>query len=398
MPLARVAFLNKPPSLIDSAYEKALALLRRNLTSAGLRAATPSALATARNYTQLFTRDVAVCALGMLRSGDTELIQGARAGLLTLASYQADHGQLPNFVDPARAVADFWYLGCIDATLWWLLAVDYFARHAPDYQLAEQLADPLQRALHWLRCQEHPAIALVQQNEASDWADIMPRSGFVLYSNALWYQVKRRYALPDADRTAQHFNVLFAGATATESMPVRVRTMADHVHQQISAAGLYPSFVNLFSCGPEGDVLGNLLTLLWGPVEAVARARLLDTLVTADIDVPHPVRSVVVPIAPGDALWREYMKRHGQNFPHQYHNGGCWPFIGGFWVIALAQAGRGVAAMAALEKIAQANALNDWQFNEWLHGVSGAPAGMPGQSWNAAMLVLAYHALHERVL
>ena len=41
---------------------------------------------------------------------------------------------------------------------------------------------------------------LLQQNEASDWADIMPRSGFVLYTNALWHRVKRLFDLPNAAR------------------------------------------------------------------------------------------------------------------------------------------------------------------------------------------------------
>ena len=52
---------------------------------------------------------------------------------------------------------------------------------------------------HWLLAQEHQHFRLLQQNEASDWADIMPRSGFVLYTNALWYAVKRRFDLPHAD-------------------------------------------------------------------------------------------------------------------------------------------------------------------------------------------------------
>ncbi len=37
----------------------------------------------------------------------------------------------------------------------------------------------------------------------------MPRSGFVLYTNALWYDVKRRFDLPHADWTHHHFNHLF---------------------------------------------------------------------------------------------------------------------------------------------------------------------------------------------
>ena len=55
-------------------------------------------------------------------------------------------------------------------------------------------------------------------------------------------------------------------------------------------------------------------------------------------------------------------------------------------------------AEQALEALAAANRLNDWQFNEWLHGKTGEPSGMAGQSWNAATYILAYHALQHGVL
>jgi hypothetical protein len=41
--------------------------------------------------------------------------------------------------------------------------------------------------------------------------------------------------------------------------------------------------------------------------------------------------------------------------------------------------------------------VNSWEFNEWFHGVSGTPCGMPGQSWNAAMFFLACRALERPV-
>jgi hypothetical protein len=37
----------------------------------------------------------------------------------------------------------------------------------------------------------------------------MPRSGFVLYTNALWYRVKAQFELPHRDETHHHFNHLF---------------------------------------------------------------------------------------------------------------------------------------------------------------------------------------------
>jgi glycogen debranching enzyme len=87
------------------------------------------------------------------------------------------------------------------------------------------------------------------------------------------------------------------------------------------------------------------------------------------------------------------MSRHQQNFAWQYHNGGVWPMVGGFWVLALTRAGYRDLAWMELAKLARAAALNDWEFNEWLHGETHVPSGMPRQSWNAATFLWAEHML-----
>jgi glycogen debranching enzyme len=92
-------------------------------------------------------------------------------------------------------------------------------------------------------------------------------------------------------------------------------------------------------------------------------------------------------------LWRPYMGRHRQNLMHQYHNGGLWPFVGGFWVMALSRLGLRDEADVALHRLAQANAQDGWRFTEWFHGRTLAPMGMDGQSWNAATWLLARREL-----
>jgi hypothetical protein len=66
--------------------------------------------------------------------------------------------------------------------------------------------------------------------------------------------------------------------------------------------------------------------------------------------------------------------------------------VGGFWVMALVDAGHQRRARAGLVRLARACELNGWEFNEWLHGRTGEPRGMPGQSWNAAAFLLADQA------
>jgi glycogen debranching enzyme len=378
-------------ALLDTCSQASLALLERNLTPHGILAALRTEAAEARRYTRIFGRDAAICVIAMCGSGVPALEQGAVASLDALAAQQAANGQIPKYVDPEGRDADFWYLGCIDATLWWLIAVDHVRRHGqvgPSHWARE-----VSRAVDWLLAQEHQHFRLLQQNEASDWADIMPRSGYVLYSNALWYEVKRRYALDHAEETQHHFNHLFNPFQRDLPEYHRARLLQHYARRGRRDPGLYLSFVNLAVVGDEGDVFGNVLAIQSGLADPAMAHRIVDTITQAHAGEPYPVRVVLHPLSRQHPLWRAYMGRHQQNIVHQYHNGGIWPFVGGFWVMALARLGLHEQAWSELVRLAQVNALDDWRFTEWFHGRTLAPMGMAGQSWNAATFLLARRAL-----
>jgi hypothetical protein len=384
----------EPDDLIERCRRESLALLERNLVPQGILAASRTAAAEARRYTRIFGRDAAVCVFAMCGSGVPALERGAVASLDALAAQQAANGQIAKYVDPEGRDADFWYLGCIDATLWWLLAADHVRRCAPGMQ--DRWSREIERAVHWLQAQEHQRLWLLQQNEASDWADIMPRSGYVLYSNALWYAVKTRFDLPQAEATRHHFNHLFHPFERDLSAYRRARLLQHYARRGQRDPGLYLSFVNFASFGAEGDVFGNLLAILCGLADDTAAQRIARTIDGAASAEPYPIRVVLHPLSREDELWRPYMARHEQNHPHQYHNGGIWPFVGGFWVLVLARCGMRDAARDALRRLAAVNALDGWRFTEWLHGRTLAPMGMAGQSWNAATFLLALRAVEGR--
>jgi len=378
-------------ALVEACTQASLALLQNNLSPHGILAASRTEAAVARRYTRIFGRDAAICVMAMCGSGVDALEQGAVASLDALAAQQAGNGQIPKYVDPEGRDADFWYLGCIDATLWWLIAVDHVRRHGrvgPAHWQAE-----VQRAIHWLLAQEHQRFRLLQQNEASDWADIMPRSGYVLYTNALWYDVKQRYALADAEQTQHHFNHLFNPFQQDLPEYHRARLLRHYARRGRRDPGLYLSFVNLAMVGHEGDVFGNVMALLTGVADDAMGQRIVGTIDAARASDPYPIRVVLHPLSRQHELWRPYMARHQQNSVHQYHNGGIWPFVGGFWVMALARLGLRSQAWSALAQLARVNALDDWRFTEWFHGKTLEPMGMAGQSWNAATFLLARRSL-----
>jgi glycogen debranching enzyme len=380
--------------LLADCHARAIDLLARNQTPAGVLAAAPTARAEQRGYTAIFGRDAAICSLGMAVSANRRLERAAARGLETLAAYQAPNGQIPKFVAPDRREADFWYLGCIDSTLWWLIALALLDQHFATKgarRLLYRYRGKVALALQWLGAQEHQRFFLLQQNEASDWADIMPRSGFVLYTNALWYRVKRLFGLPSAAATRKSFNGLFHPFSAGLAEYRRARLLNDYVLKRARNRDLLLSFVNFSFFGEEGDVFGNVLAVLSGALGSGASRRTIDALLANQVHEPYPVRAVVQPIRKQSALWRPYMARHRQNSAWQYHNGGVWPMVGAFWVAALAHCGRKRLARTELVKLARACALDDWAFAEWLHGRTSAPRGMQGQSWNAAGFLLAEH-------
>ena len=382
--------------LVEECAQRSVELLLRNLTPAGMLAATPGAAAAERGYLAIFARDAAICALGMAVSGDPTLQREAPSAIETLAQHQARNGQIPKFVDVNREEADFWYVGCIDATLWWLIAIAWLDRLGASDALRRQHASRIEAAIAWLECQEHQRLHLLQQNEASDWADIMPRSGFVLYTNALWYLVKQQYRLERATETWHNFNQLFHPFSASIAEYRRARLLTHYSRQRAKHRDLYLSFVNFSFFGDEGDTLGNVLAVLCGLADDASAHRTLRALMLDGVDNPYPLRAVCDPIEADDPLWRPYMTRHRQNYAWQYHNGGIWPFVGGLWVAALADAGLDDEARSALERVAAANALGDWAFSEWLHGRTHRLSGMRGQSWNAATFLLARHVLATR--
>ncbi len=379
--------------LIDRCADESLRLLVANLTPQGILAASRSEAAEARAYTRIFGRDAGVCVLAMAGSAMAALEEGAMASVEALAALQAPNGQIPKYVDPEGRDADFWYLGCIDATLWWLIAVAHLRRASPMGGVQTRWQPQVERAIQWLLAQEHQRFYLLQQNEASDWADIMPRSGFVLYTNALWYRVKCLFHLPQQEQTRHHFNHLFHPFGPDLPEYRRARLLRHYARRGQRNSGLYLSFVNLAFVGDEGDVFGNVLAILCGLAGDSRAHEIVQTLLTAAVAEPYPVRVITQPIPRGHPRWRAYMARHQQNHPHQYHNGGIWPFVGGFWALALAMLGQRELARTELHKLARANSLGNWRFTEWFHGATLEPMGMAGQSWNAATFLTARQAI-----
>jgi hypothetical protein len=275
----------------------------------------------------------------------------------------------------------------------------------------------------WVRYQDTDDDGLIESQEAADWADLLAYRGKVLYANVLYAMALRAYValaervdLPDpalhtrlagvatARLNALHWVESDHGLWGSVTSPALTgghhesRRLVQATVTQLWGRPFYLPWVAFRDFGDWCDVLGNSLAILAGIADAHRADRILTYFDDVGVAQPYPAKAIHPAITPGHKDWRDYYRNGDRSLPDQYHNGGIWPFIGGFLVAALVAAGRPAEAAGHLERLA--GALREshgeaWEFNEWHHGRTGRPMGAPQQAWSAALYLFAYRAVAD---
>jgi glycogen debranching enzyme len=394
-------------SLTDLALEKAHAILKTECSPIGL-------MASPDGYPHVWARDSVITSLGALLSPGHE--DCLRISLQTLASQQSDLGAIPNNVSVATGRLDHTNAGSVDSNLWFILGHAFQQRHHPDRDALSAAWPALDRALLWLRYQDSNGCGLLEVHEAADWADLLANRFNVLYDNVLWYAAlssmgemasmlgrdPEPYRCLADDVRHKIRIVLWVGEEKNSELGPDCpgHTEWKHTLSQVDPVlvkrPFFLPFIAFRDYGDYCDVFGNLLAILFGVSNPAQELRILDYLDQVGIADPYPVRVLHPVIHPGNKDWREYYRNNNLNLPEQYHNGGIWPFVGGFYVAALVKTGRMAEAECQLERLAEVNRLGmhgEWEFNEWCHGRTGKPMGYPHQAWSAGMYIYAYHCV-----
>jgi hypothetical protein len=157
--------------------------------------------------------------------------------------------------------------------------------------------------------------------------------------------------------------------------------------------------------GYRFDAFANILVSLFDVADERQRRRVdrfIDELIADREYRLLPAFSPV--ISPVDEDWEELQVMFSYTFrnrPHEYHNGGLWPMLSGFYVADRARRNR-TAAAAMLRDVHRANALvmegKPWGFPEYLHGKTFAPGGTPQLGWSAAGAIIGHCAMEGRSL
>jgi glycogen debranching enzyme len=400
------------PDICDTAFERARDTLARNITSLGFTAASTvdNALGDQdANYAAIWARDGIITGLWTLFLEDPELVEAFRATIRVLARHQAPSGQIPANVQLDGEVPSYSGIGgiaSIDSVLWFVIGAVRLAFHSHDRAFAEEMREPIGRAMSWLAAHDANNDALIEIPESSDWMDIFPRSYNVLYDEVLWWQacLHTRALLDELGEDGSGWE---REASSIRSAVLDQFWPSGEQLMQIAGAksGRFSpgeafyllSQITPFDYGWRCDVYGNLMAALTGLLDERKLDRLFTFLWGVGVNSPFPVACLYPPVNSGAEDWKDYFLVNFLNIPDHYQNGGIWPYIGGLWVRFLAAIGRVELAHRELAALAEACRLGvhgEWEFNEWLHGRTGRPMGKAHQAWSAASYAHAYAVLY----
>jgi glycogen debranching enzyme len=398
--------------LLSEGYMKAKEVIKECIHPIGIKASTKE-----NNYYQVWARDSAITLLGALLLKNSEIETAARRSLETLALHQTKLGCIPNCVDVKNKKPNFGAYA--DGNSWFVIGHYAFYQSSHDLNFLRANYSSIQKALLFSQYQDSDNCGLIGMQEASDWLDQFAIRGKGLYINVLYVMALRcgaKIAKICGDQKSAEFyrkkakevrhkirNLLWVKIPKKTS-----RQTVDDVELSRHAHFLYvrnkPYFLPYLSFRDYGywfDSLGNLLAVISGVADKSQTKLILDYIFQAGIADPFPIKAIHPPVRPGENDWREYYQKNNLNTPDQYHNGGIWPFIGGFYVAALVKAGKLKMAEENLVKLAQANKrgkYGQWEFNEWLHGITGNPMGIVKQAWSAGMFLYAYEVVQRKSL
>ncbi|MBC8167382.1 MAG: hypothetical protein H7Y20_16125 [Bryobacteraceae bacterium] len=387
-------------SLANGMYEGAVSCLRRCCGPEGLRASAGKA-----GHTQVWTRDAMIALLGASLTEDPVITECLVRSVALLKSLQSPSGEIPNNVDSGSLRPNF--RAYADGGLWWIIGSCILQ---PD-------PSAIDRVLQWYECQDVDQSGLLSMQESSDWQDLLCTRGKGLYVNCLYVMALEAAAgVLAGERAAEcrrkaefvrsEINRNFWYRGDGNLLPHIRQTFSTENVQELDSLGrkrwipqkqflveerYYLPWLGFRACGEWFDTLGHCVAILAGVADS-NQMEIIFTFIEMHGLAGWPAKAIHPQIRPGDPDWREYYGIH--NTPGLYHNGGIWPFIGGFYVAALVKAGRLEAAEDALTRLAEINEAGG--FNEWHHGDTGEPLGMRDQAWSAGMYIYAHQCVKYR--
>ena len=341
-------------------------------------------------YPEPYTRDLMFSILGIAVSDNKKLLDSIRLVLETLAKNQSEHGHIPSLVHNKED------RGASDTTPLFLLGVGIFRKKTGETNFLE---DAVEKALTWMEYQSPSDRYLVAQQPTSDWRDEQWVLGYGLYVNTIVYSYLRLLG--------QHER---ANSMRKDMSKFTITATSGHHHVHEGLVVKYKPYYAFWSykilSSERFDLLGNSLAILSG-IASPNRAVEMISWIEEECASMREKGDLVIDLPPNffpfvkpeDPEWNERYAEY--NNPGDYHNGGIWPFVCGFYIAALVAAKKFILAKEKLIvlthfiKISRSNK-SEYGFNEWIKAQDGNVMGQDWQTWSAALYIYAVKCVETK--
>jgi GH15 family glucan-1,4-alpha-glucosidase len=380
------------------AYNKAIELLQRASSAEGFLASAQDI----SNYKRVWARDGVICGLSALASGDEKLIETFKKTIETLAKYQHKNGTIPSNVMTTEGETEVSYgglAGRVDAVTWFIIGVCQYAFYKNDVAFIEEYTDVIERCLKLLEAWEFNNKHLVYVPLSGNWADEYITDGYVLYDQLLriWalkcynHFVKRNDISEKTEKIIEQIEINFTPNSFGEKYHERAYNEAkifQFMPCSFSPAGYKTQF----------DAFANALALILN----IGSQDFQETITNYFINLQKQTNFQLIPafwppIQTTDIDWqllKNNCKYEFRNYQNEFHNGGTWAMVNGFYGLALVSKNKKQEAKELLGHINEINAIEDFGFYENFNSETEAPNGVKYCAWSAAATVMLHQSIH----
>jgi len=383
----------------NTAYHKAIKLLHNVSTPNGFLASAENTT----NYKRVWARDGVICGLAALASGDELLIATFRNTLDTLAKSQHAVGTIPSNVLITSETTEVSYgglAGRVDAVTWFIIGVCQYAHYKTDVSFVSKYNSEIEKCFELLDSWEFNNKHLLYVPLSGNWADEYITDGYVLYDQLLriWalksynYFVKSEAVNEKIEKIKEQIEINFMPDSKGEKYHERAYhevQFNDYMPCSFSPSGYKTQF----------DAFANSLVLLLNVGTDKFQNKILNYANTLASETSLGLLPAFwPPVFKTDEHWsllKNNCKYEFRNYPYEFHNGGSWAMVNGFFGLALLSKAEKKKAAVILEKINEANARNDFSFYENFNTKTTEPNGVSLCSWSAAASVLVHQSLYN---
>ena len=381
------------------AYDKAINLLQTVSTPEGFLASAENT----SNYKRVWARDGVICGLAALASGDEKLILTFRNTLDTLSKNQHKSGTIPSNVlisDAKKEVSYGGLAGRVDAVTWFVIGICQYAYYNDDMTFVAKYNQEIEKCFALLNAWEFNNKHLMYVPLSGNWADEYITDGYTLYD-----QLLRIWALKSYNYFAKSETIETKINQITEQIEINFtpNSIGEKYHEKAYNELIFQDFAPC-SFSPSGyknqfDAFANSLLLMLNIGNETFQDKIMNYFITLHKQTKFQlIPAFWPPIQQIDLDWnllKNNCKYEFRNFPNEFHNGGTWPMVNGFYGLALLSKSKKEEAQTLLQHINEANKIEEYGFYENFNTETQAPNGVKYCAWSAAATVIVHQSIHN---